>query len=283
MTRLPARDGERIDRSSELAFRFEGRPVRGFAGDTIGSALYASGRRVFSRSFKYHRPRGLLCCTGACANCMMTVDGVPNVRVCVEPLRADADVRAQNVVGSLEHDLLAVVDQRRRAVHAGRLLLPDDDPSSPRVAGVRTAAARSRRPRTRRRGDAPAVRRRAPARRGARDRRRAVRTPSGGDAAADGRDVVLVDERRPFDAAGAYEVLAPARAIGIYEGGLVPVDAGDVLHRFRAGRSSSRPARSSSLWSSRGTTSSASCCRPRSGASSTTGPYARDAGGGRGR
>ena len=37
---------------------------RGFAGDTIGSALFATGRRVFSRSFKYHRPRGLLCCTG---------------------------------------------------------------------------------------------------------------------------------------------------------------------------------------------------------------------------
>ena len=44
MTRLPARDGERIDRATELTFRFEGRPLRGYAGDTIGSALYASGR-----------------------------------------------------------------------------------------------------------------------------------------------------------------------------------------------------------------------------------------------
>ena len=69
-------------------FFFDGEPVDAFAGDTIGSALFASGRRVFSRSFKYHRPRGLLCCSGSCANCMMTVDGVPNVRVCVEPVRA---------------------------------------------------------------------------------------------------------------------------------------------------------------------------------------------------
>ena len=79
--------GERIDRVRPVAFTFDGEPVDGFAGDTIGSALFASGRRVFSRSFKYHRPRGLLCCSGRCPNCLMTVDGVPNVRVCVEPLR----------------------------------------------------------------------------------------------------------------------------------------------------------------------------------------------------
>ena len=94
--RLGPRPGELIDRDTTVTFRFEGRPVRGFAGDSIGSALYADGRRRFSRSFKYHRPRGLLCCAGRCANCLMTVDGVPNVRVCVEPAR---DVRAEVDVG----------------------------------------------------------------------------------------------------------------------------------------------------------------------------------------
>src|SRR5204862_7816701 len=43
-------------------------------------------------------------------NCMMRVDGVPNVRVCVEPVREGAQVHAQNVLGSLERDLLAAVD-----------------------------------------------------------------------------------------------------------------------------------------------------------------------------
>src|SRR5690348_11518925 len=85
--------------------------MTGFAGDTIGSALYAQGTRVFSRSFKYHRPRGLLCCSGHCPNCMMTVDGVPNVRVCTEPLREGARVRGQNVRGSLERDWMSVVDR----------------------------------------------------------------------------------------------------------------------------------------------------------------------------
>src|SRR5712691_3347446 len=55
-------------------------------------------------------------------------------------------------------------------------------------------------------------------------------------AAAAGRQVVLVDERDAAGANGDFEVLAPARAIGIYEGGLVPVDAGSVLYRFRAER-----------------------------------------------
>jgi len=111
LTRLPPQPGERLDRSRAVSFTFRGQPVEGFAGDTIGSALFASGRRVFSRSFKYHRPRGLLCCSGGCANCMMTVDGTPNVRVCVEPVREGARVEPQNVLGSLEHDLLSVVDR----------------------------------------------------------------------------------------------------------------------------------------------------------------------------
>jgi sarcosine oxidase, subunit alpha len=95
--RLPPQPAELIDRSSRVIFTFDGLAVGGFPGDTIGSALYASGRRVFSRSFKYHRPRGLLCCSGHCPNCLMTVDSVPNVRVCVEPIRADAVVEPQNV------------------------------------------------------------------------------------------------------------------------------------------------------------------------------------------
>ncbi|MBV8475471.1 MAG: (2Fe-2S)-binding protein, partial [Acidobacteria bacterium] len=63
-----------------MTFYFDGEPVRALAGDTVASALYASGRRVFSRSFKYHRPRGLLCCSGDCPNCIMEIDGRPNVR-----------------------------------------------------------------------------------------------------------------------------------------------------------------------------------------------------------
>src|SRR5207237_2460254 len=103
--------GERLDRSRAIVFSFRGKPVHAYGGDTIGSALFASGQRVFSRSFKYHRPRGLLCCSGSCPNCMMTVDGTPNVRVCVEPPRPGGVVEPQNVLGSLDRGLLSITDK----------------------------------------------------------------------------------------------------------------------------------------------------------------------------
>lgn len=52
--------GRFIDRSKRVNFSFDGKTLHGFAGDTVASAVMASGQRVFGRSFKYHRPRGLV-------------------------------------------------------------------------------------------------------------------------------------------------------------------------------------------------------------------------------
>jgi len=235
--RFPEQPNERIDRSRPVRFFFHGRAVEGFEGDTIGSALFASGRRVFSRSFKYHRRRGLLCCSGGCPNCLMRVDGVPNVRVCVEPVREGIQVRAQNVLGSLERDLLAVVDHFAgpftpvgfyyRTMIRPRRFWPLYETFLRHVAGLGRLdkhVGRSRRFDTEhRRAEVLVIG-------GGRSGREAATS-----AAAAGRQVVLVDERSAFDLDGV-EVLAPARAIGIYEGGLVPVDADGVLYRFRAER-----------------------------------------------
>ena len=54
----------RIDAGSSLAFTYRGKDYRGLAGDTVATALYANGVRVFSRSLKYHRPRGLYSLNG---------------------------------------------------------------------------------------------------------------------------------------------------------------------------------------------------------------------------
>src|SRR6266513_6192830 len=94
--RLPATTSPALNRSRTVTIYFDGQPIEAYIGDTVASAVYGAGIRLFSRSFKYHRPRGLLCCNGRCPNCMMTVDGVPNVRLCVEPVRDGAVVRAQN-------------------------------------------------------------------------------------------------------------------------------------------------------------------------------------------
>jgi sarcosine oxidase, subunit alpha len=111
VTRLPPRDGERIERDREVLFTFDGKRVYALEGDTIGSALFASGRRTFSRSFKYHRPRGLFCCAGQCPNCLVQVDGAPGVRACTEPVREGMKVEHMNASPSLDFDVMRATEK----------------------------------------------------------------------------------------------------------------------------------------------------------------------------
>jgi sarcosine oxidase, subunit alpha len=238
--RLPSQPDERIDRSSELSFRLGPWDVSGYEGDTIASALFAGGRRVFSRSFKYHRPRGLLCCSGHCPNCLMTVDGVPNVRTCVEPLREGAVVEPQNIVGKLDFDLMSVVDKLGgpftpvgfyyRTMIRPRRAWPLYEKFLRNAAGLGKLdehAGHSRR------YDVEHRKARVLVVGGGRAGRAAALA-----AAREGPGVVLVDEAdrlRGIELDGV-EVLAPGRALGIWEGGLVPVDCETVFYRFRAER-----------------------------------------------
>ena len=109
--RLPHQPSHMVDHSSHLDFKFDRRTINAHEGDTIASALYASGIRTFSRSFKYHRRRGLLCVSGKCPNCLMNVDGVPNVRSCTEPVRAGMVVEHQNAWPSLDKDVLSILNK----------------------------------------------------------------------------------------------------------------------------------------------------------------------------
>ncbi|MFZ0384510.1 MAG: 2Fe-2S iron-sulfur cluster-binding protein, partial [Solirubrobacteraceae bacterium] len=111
MSRLAPQPGERIDRSKTIRFTFDGKPVTAFEGDTIGSALYAAGQRTFSRSFKYHRRRGLMCVAGQCPNCICSVDGAPGARMCTEPAREGLVVEHVNATPSLEHDVMEITDR----------------------------------------------------------------------------------------------------------------------------------------------------------------------------
>jgi sarcosine oxidase, subunit alpha len=80
----------------QILFEWNGNSVTAKPGDTVASALYRSGVRIFSYSYQYGRPRGLLCLTGSCPNCMVNIDGVPNVRSCTTPARSGLSVLAQN-------------------------------------------------------------------------------------------------------------------------------------------------------------------------------------------
>ncbi|WP_320669510.1 2Fe-2S iron-sulfur cluster-binding protein [Patulibacter defluvii] len=108
--RLRPRPGERIDRGRPLTFRFDGREIPAFEGDTITSALAAQGRLTISRSFKYHRRRGDITAAGNDGGGLVTVEGRPSVRAALEPVRQGLDVRSQNAWPSLERDAMRIVD-----------------------------------------------------------------------------------------------------------------------------------------------------------------------------
>lgn len=90
-----------FEEKKEITFYFEGQAMIGYEGDTIGSALYANDIKILSYSVKAHQPMGLYCAIGNCSSCLMTVNGVPNVRVCVEPLHEGDRVERQNGKGDL--------------------------------------------------------------------------------------------------------------------------------------------------------------------------------------
>lgn len=102
--RLAAPAGAWLDRTTTLQFQFEGQSFEGFAGDTIASALAAHGVLLLGRSFKYHRPRGVLTMAGQDANTLVQLADEPNVRADMRALMPGLVVSGQNYSGSLARD-----------------------------------------------------------------------------------------------------------------------------------------------------------------------------------
>jgi sarcosine oxidase, subunit alpha len=98
---------------------FEGKDVPVEDGDTVASALYRSGVRTFSRSFKYHRPRGLYCVSGDCPNCLVTVDGEVDIRACECAARAGQTIVRQNAWPNADRDALVVTDYLHKLLPVG--------------------------------------------------------------------------------------------------------------------------------------------------------------------
>ena len=119
MNRLNQLPTLRITPSEKLSLNYRGKTVQGVAGDTVATALYANGVRVFARSLKYHRPRGLYSLDGECSNTCMDVNGVPNVRTENTLLKDGMTVKEQNVKGSADRDWLAFIDKLDWMMPAG--------------------------------------------------------------------------------------------------------------------------------------------------------------------
>jgi len=110
MSRLP--EGGRIDRTRTLAFSFDGAPLTGHPGDTLASALLANGVRLVARSFKYHRPRGIVTAGAHEPNALVEIGTgarrEPNTRATTQQLYDGLVAQSQNRWPSLAFDLLSL-------------------------------------------------------------------------------------------------------------------------------------------------------------------------------
>ena len=123
MSQINRLEGGQIDRSRMLNFTFDGKSYQGYAGDTLASALLANNVRLMGRSFKYHRPRGVLTAGSEEPNAIMELrDGArqePNTRATTAELFDGLTAKSQNKIGSLRFDLMAINDRFSNFLTAG--------------------------------------------------------------------------------------------------------------------------------------------------------------------
>lgn len=77
----------------------DGKPYTALAGEMIAAALLANGIKTFRFTRRNHKPRGIYCGIGRCTDCIMTVDGVPNVRTCVTAVQEGMRIETQQGAG----------------------------------------------------------------------------------------------------------------------------------------------------------------------------------------
>ena len=93
-----------FNRGEKVTFFYNGREVEGYTNETVVEALHAAGIRKLGTSPELHRPRGLFCAIGNCSSCFMTVDGQPNMRVCIIKCRQGMRVEEQHGRGVVKYD-----------------------------------------------------------------------------------------------------------------------------------------------------------------------------------
>ena len=114
-----------FEKGREVTFTFEGQKLKGYEGETIAAALHAAGIRSLHETEKKHRHRGLFCAIGNCSSCLMKVNGIPNVRVCVEPLREGITVERQigNVKPEVDVNIEAKLSNERELITTELLII----------------------------------------------------------------------------------------------------------------------------------------------------------------
>ena len=84
-----------MEKRKKVAIQVDGAVVEAYEGEPIAAALVAAGIMVFRTTRKRKEPRRIFCAVGRCTDCVMTVDGQPNVRTCVTPVRDGMEIWTQ--------------------------------------------------------------------------------------------------------------------------------------------------------------------------------------------
>ena len=84
-----------IKKGRIVNFTYNGKELQGYEGEPIAAALKAQGVMVHRYTKKEHKPRGIFCAIGRCTDCVMVVNGQPNVRTCVTPLQDGMEIKTQ--------------------------------------------------------------------------------------------------------------------------------------------------------------------------------------------
>lgn len=90
---------KKFERGKEISFTYNGVSVKAFEGETIMAALHAAGYKALNKSKRHGKFRGLFCAIGKCSSCLMTVDGIQNVAICVTNAEPDMEVESTLAVG----------------------------------------------------------------------------------------------------------------------------------------------------------------------------------------
>ena len=86
---------EKYEKGRIIHFTLDGKDMTVYEGDSIAAALKAAGVMTHRYTAKEHKPRGIFCAIGRCTDCVMIVNGQPNVRTCIAPLEEGMEVQTQ--------------------------------------------------------------------------------------------------------------------------------------------------------------------------------------------
>lgn len=88
-----------LNKKKKIRIYVDGKEMEANEGDMIASALLSNGKKVFRLTKKEKKPRGVFCAIGRCTDCIMIVDGTPNIRTCITPVKEGMKIDTQKGCG----------------------------------------------------------------------------------------------------------------------------------------------------------------------------------------